>query len=134
MFRIIKGVLFFVAFIFLFGFISMSLWNALVPELFHGPILTYWQTIGLLVLSKIFFGGFRGHHNNHHRKPRHWMGEWDKDWNTYKSWQCWGKDWEEKYKNMSAEDRERWKHEDMRTMWRSAKDKMDRDTDEKNPV
>ncbi|MEP7233963.1 MAG: hypothetical protein ABI778_01585 [Ignavibacteriota bacterium] len=131
MFRIIKGIAFFIIFIFLFGFISMSLWNALVPELFHGPVITYWQALGLLLLGKIFFGGFHGgHHRRHHCSPRHkhWMGEWENDYGTYKSWKCWGKDWEEKYKNMSAEEREEWKKNDMKMMWRSAKDKMDEDT------
>jgi hypothetical protein len=41
------------------GFVVMSLWNALIPELFHGPVLSYWQAIGLLLLSRIllFNGG-----------------------------------------------------------------------------
>lgn len=43
---------------FVLGFIVMSLWNALIPDLFHGPVLNYWQAIGLLLLSRIlFFGG-----------------------------------------------------------------------------
>lgn len=44
---------------------AMYLWNALIPELFHGPVLNYWQTIGLLVLSHIFFRG--GHFGGGHR-------------------------------------------------------------------
>ena len=47
------------------SFIVMHLWNALLPELFHLPVVTFWQTIGLLLLSKIFFGGFN-HHRGHH--------------------------------------------------------------------
>lgn len=31
----------------------MALWNCLIPPLFHGPVLTYWQTAGLFLLSKI---------------------------------------------------------------------------------
>ncbi len=34
---------------------TMYLWNCLVPDLFHGPIINFWQTLGLLVLSKILF-------------------------------------------------------------------------------
>ena len=41
-------------------FFTQYLWNWLVPELFHGPALTLGQTLGLLVLSRILFGGFRG--------------------------------------------------------------------------
>jgi hypothetical protein len=43
-----------------FTFVAMTLWNWLIPPLFHGPVLTFWQTLGLLVLSKLFFSGFRG--------------------------------------------------------------------------
>jgi hypothetical protein len=35
---------------------TMWLWNWLIPDLFNGPYLTFWQTLGLFVLSKIFFG------------------------------------------------------------------------------
>lgn len=50
-----------------FGYITMSLWNYLMPAIFNLPEITYWQTLGLLVLSRIFFGcgprpGRRGHH------------------------------------------------------------------------
>ena len=38
----------------------MLLWNSLVPELFRGPSLQYWQAFGLLLLSRILFGGLRG--------------------------------------------------------------------------
>lgn len=34
-----------------------ALWNWLVPELFNGPVLTYWQTAGLFLLSKILLTG-----------------------------------------------------------------------------
>jgi len=129
MFRVIKGIIFFTIFIFLFGWVSMSLWNALIPDLFHGPIITYWQALGLLLLGKIFFGGFHGNHNKGcHGKRRHWMHEWDKDWNTYKGWQCWGKDWEEKFKNMTPEERENWKR-NLKDQWMSAKEKVVQDAE-----
>lgn len=47
-----------------FGFVVMNLWNWLVPELFGGRIVTFWQAMGLLVLGRILFGGLvgrRGH-------------------------------------------------------------------------
>jgi hypothetical protein len=34
-----------------------ALWNWLIPELFHGPVLTFWQTVGLFFLSKILLTG-----------------------------------------------------------------------------
>jgi len=44
----------------LFGLIVMALWNALLPDLFGWPRLGFWQGLGLLVLSRILFGGWRG--------------------------------------------------------------------------
>jgi len=46
--------------VFIFGSIVMLLWNALLPVLFHFPVITFWQALGLLLLTKILFGGFRG--------------------------------------------------------------------------
>ena len=48
------------------GFVVMSLWNALLPELFGWHTITFWQALGLLVLSRILFGGFKGRHKGHH--------------------------------------------------------------------
>src|SRR5436309_1648185 len=42
------------------GLVVMTLWNWLVPMLFGARSITFVQAIGLLVLSKILFGGFRG--------------------------------------------------------------------------
>ncbi|HEX8659850.1 MAG TPA: hypothetical protein VF690_20070 [Hymenobacter sp.] len=39
---------------------TQYLWNWLVPELFHGPSISLGQTLGLLLLSRLLFGGFRG--------------------------------------------------------------------------
>lgn len=57
--------------------VVMWLWNMLIPELFHGPIISFWQALGLLVLSKILFKGghgwrARGGWNNHHWR-QHWQ-------------------------------------------------------------
>lgn len=54
----LKFILFAGLFVTATGYLTMSLWNWLVPSLFHGPQLTFWQTIGLLVLSRILFGGW----------------------------------------------------------------------------
>jgi len=47
-------------------FVTMSLWNTLIPVLFHGPVLTFWQTAGLFILSKILLSGVgpRGYHRH----------------------------------------------------------------------
>ncbi|MES2745006.1 MAG: hypothetical protein V4655_06245 [Bdellovibrionota bacterium] len=33
------------------------LWNYLIPDLFHGPELSFFQAMGLLVLAKLLVGG-----------------------------------------------------------------------------
>ena len=43
-----------------FGFVVMSLWNWLAPAVFRLRSITFWQALGVLILSKILFGGFRG--------------------------------------------------------------------------
>ncbi len=53
--------LMFVAFV-AFGFLTMHLWNWLMPLLFHIPEISFWQTIGLMILSRLILGGFGGHH------------------------------------------------------------------------
>lgn len=50
-----------VAFVAAFGAVVMLLWNALVPDLFGGPAIGFWQAAGLLVLCRILLGGFGGH-------------------------------------------------------------------------
>jgi hypothetical protein len=45
---------------FILAAISMLLWNALVPDIFHGPEITYWQSLGLLVLVRVLTGSFGG--------------------------------------------------------------------------
>jgi len=41
------------------SFIVMQLWNHLLPEVVGAHTITFWQAVGLLILSKILFGGFR---------------------------------------------------------------------------
>ena len=48
--------------------VTMSLWNWLVPDLFNGPDINYWQTAGLFLLSKILFAGISPKHH-HDRRP-----------------------------------------------------------------
>jgi hypothetical protein len=51
-------------FITLAVFVTMCLWNSLIPVLFHGPVITFWQTAGLFILSKILLSGVApGPHN-----------------------------------------------------------------------
>lgn len=92
--KIVIGIIIFVP-LFLFG--TMYLWNWLVPTLFHGPVINIWQTLGLLVLSKILFGGFgKKHGRGHcgHQGPSKWN---------------WKHRMNEKMSNMSPEEKEAFK-------------------------
>jgi hypothetical protein len=44
-----------------FGFVVKSLWNILIPPIFGWHTITFWQGLGLLLLTKILFGGFHRH-------------------------------------------------------------------------
>lgn len=43
-----------------FGSLVMILWNAVMPDLFHLPVIDFWHALGLFALAKILFSGFRG--------------------------------------------------------------------------
>ncbi len=45
------------SFLALFGYVTMSLWNALMPAIFSLPAIGFWQAIGILILSQILFKG-----------------------------------------------------------------------------
>jgi predicted membrane chloride channel (bestrophin family) len=59
-----------------FSFAVMSLWNWLTPAVFGFHTITFWQALGLLALSKILFGGFRGRPGH----GRHWRGRMYERW------------------------------------------------------
>lgn len=59
--RIIKGIVLVALAVLAFGFVTMKLWNFVVPAIFTGvPMITFEQALALLLLAKILFGGFRG--------------------------------------------------------------------------
>ena len=86
------------AVVFILGLIVMTLWNALVPALFQGPVITLWQAIGLFVLGKILFNGWR-----FHRHPGSWW------YGRYPGY--WKYRFEEKLAKMTPEEREKFKEE-----------------------
>ena len=42
------------------GEVVAQLWNVLTPGIFGWHTIGFWQAIGLILLSRILFGGFRG--------------------------------------------------------------------------
>jgi predicted membrane chloride channel (bestrophin family) len=75
--RGLKFVLFAVLLITVFSFVVMSLWNWLMPALFGWHLIGFWQAAGILLLSKILFGGFRGHAGRHMYWRRRMMERWE---------------------------------------------------------
>jgi Ca2+/H+ antiporter, TMEM165/GDT1 family len=73
-----------------FSLFTMLLWNALMPVIFHLPLINFGQALGLLLLSKILFSGFRGGGGFRGR----WKGQAQQRW-----------------MDMTPEDREKFKQE-----------------------
>ena len=70
----------------LFGYVTMLLWNALLPVIFHFPVITFWQAVGLLALTRLLFGSFCHHGRGHHHP--------------------WGHDFRNKWETMTPDERE----------------------------
>lgn len=76
--KIFAFAIFAVMFFFLFTYLVMRLWNWLTPALFGWHMITFWQALGILVLSKILFGGFRGGPHRNWNWRRRMFERWDK--------------------------------------------------------
>ena len=61
------------------GYVTMCLWNALMPVIFHLPLITFWQAIGLIILARLILG-FGGHHRAwaHHQRGHFMREKWEK--------------------------------------------------------
>ena len=75
--RGLKIVFFVVLIALALSFVVMSLWNWLMPSLFGLRLITFWQALGLLVLSKILLGGFRGRPGSGMHWRRRMMERWE---------------------------------------------------------
>jgi hypothetical protein len=45
----------------LVGLIIMGLWNWIMPAVFGLGLISIWQALGMLILGRLLFGGFRRH-------------------------------------------------------------------------
>jgi len=89
-FKAIKIALFVAVATVVFGFLVRELWNGLMPHLFGLRTITFWQALGLFLLSKILFGGFhKGHGGGRGRR--------------------WKEDMRQRWEGMSAEEREKFR-------------------------
>jgi hypothetical protein len=75
-----------------FGWVTMLLWNWLMPALFALPRIGYWEAWGLVILCKILFGGFHGGRGGH-RGGRRWRAHFIERW-----------------EQMTPEEREKFRH------------------------
>ena len=89
-------ILAFPLFFMLMGYVVMLLWNNTLAEITPLQRINFWQAVGLLLLCRILFGGFRfngpkgrGGGPNHPKAQQ----------------------WREKWMDMSDEERERFKSE-----------------------
>ncbi len=56
------------------------LWNWLMPALFHLPEVTFWQAVGLMGLSWMLFGGWRGFRGPGHFRGGGWRHRMSERW------------------------------------------------------
>lgn len=75
-----------------FGFIVMGLWNAILPAVLGVKAITFLQALGILLLSKILFGGFGGHSR--------WRGS-----------PAWKEKMKQRFENMTPDEKEKFKAE-----------------------
>ncbi len=88
--RIAGGLVLFALGIVLFGYVTMYLWNWIMPYLFKLPMVDFRMAIGMVILSKILLGGIRVKAEGPWGQRRYWKAKWE---------------------SMSPEEREKFKHE-----------------------
>lgn len=86
------------AFLSLISFTLMQLWNSILPGVLHVATINFWQAMGIFILCKILFGFGRGGR----------MGRGGPGWMRGRM--------QERFKNMSAEERELFKEKMSRRM------------------
>lgn len=76
----------------LISYVVMQLWNHLLPDIIHVATITYWQAMGIFILCKILFGFGKG-------------GGGGAPWMRRKQMM------NERFQNMSSEEREQFKQQ-----------------------
>jgi cytochrome b subunit of formate dehydrogenase len=98
--------------ILVFGGVVMLLWNNVLAAVVNVHAITFPQALGLLILSKILFGGFRGAYAG---RRHYWKQRMTEKWN-----------------NMSPQEREKFKTEWQRRCGRWGYKGWDAETPETN--
>lgn len=81
------------------GAVVRWLWNAILPALLNVNPISYWHAVGLLVLCRILFGNFGGRPGGFGGPPGGFGDPMVR------------RAWREKWRNMSDEDRKKFKQE-----------------------
>ncbi|MBA3664701.1 MAG: hypothetical protein H0W61_10900 [Bacteroidetes bacterium] len=72
----------------------MFLWNEILPPLIHVSTISYWHSLGLLILCRILFGGFKfggGPSRSHWKEKWGSMSEEEKEALKQKMKSRWGR-------------------------------------------
>jgi hypothetical protein len=91
--KILFFILCFAGAVLLFGAVVMGLWNAILPAVLGVKAITFLQALGILLLSKILFGGFGG---------RRWGGGRGHEWKQKMK---------QKWEHMTPDEKEKFKAE-----------------------
>jgi hypothetical protein len=66
---VVTGVFVASMFTFLFALLVRLIWNAVIPDVFGLPEITFWQAFGLILLAKLLFGGHGWRRGPNNRRP-----------------------------------------------------------------
>ena len=118
-FHILKFMVLGAIFLTALGFGVRELWNCLIPDLFHGPVVTFWQALGLCLLGKLLFG---------------WHGTGPAKWNQSRD--QWRKKMQQRMEHMTPEEKEKMRERFKRCMpinrWNHWNEEEPKETDPKN--
>jgi hypothetical protein len=94
---VILGAIGAAVFAFLFGYFVMLLWNWLMPTIFGLTTITFWQSVGIVLLARLIFGGVKHNHKQpdkyHNRKYfDHWVRKSRKE-RKFKDWRYFDNFW-----------------------------------------
>jgi len=86
----------------LFIWFFQWLWNIVLPDVLGVKTITYWQSLGILLISKILFGGLANakekfKNRNHFGGPDHMKDNWKQKFETQF---CASEEEREKFKEM----------------------------------
>ncbi len=84
----------------------MLLWNGILPEIIGVKTITYWQAVGIFILCKLLFGGFKGGGNHNHKKHKMIKKHFKNCCNNNDNKSSMKEALRDKFMNMSDEERE----------------------------